>query len=329
MRTPDVALSIVTSLYYSAPFLEEFYRRSVAAASAVTPSFEIVLVNDGSPDGALDVALRLHAQDARVRVVDLSRNFGHYKALMTGLARARGDLVFLIDCDLEEDPGWLAAFGETLRRTRADVVYGVQRTRKGGLLERVSGRLFYDLVNRLLTHPIPRNAVTARLMTRRYVEALVRHRDQEISLAGLWAATGFEQVPVTIDKGKRPGTSYTLRRRISSLVSAVTSFSNRPLIYVFYVGVGVMLVSTAAALVLVVRAINQGIGVPGYASLMVSIWFLGGLTIFSIGIVGVYVAKIFTETKDRPYTIVRAEYDVPWSDDARHDLRASQALLRE
>lgn len=329
MRTPDIGLSIVTSMYRSAPFLEEFHRRVVMAASAVTASFEIVFVNDGSPDDSLDVALRLHAQDPRVRVVDLSRNFGHYKALMTGLARARGDLVFLIDCDLEEDPAWLVTFADTLRRTRADVVYGVQRKRKGGPLERMSGELFYSVFNRLLTHPIPRNAVTARLMTSRYVEALVRHRDQEICLAGLWAATGFEQVPQTIDKGKRPGTSYTLRRRISALVSAVTSFSNRPLIYVFYVGVCVMLLSLVAALVLVVRALTHGIGVPGYASLMVSIWFLGGLTIFCIGIVGVYVAKIFTEAKDRPYTIVRAEYGAPWSDDARHDRRTGEAVLRE
>jgi putative glycosyltransferase len=329
MRTPEVGLSIVTSMYASAPFVEEFYRRVVAAATPASSSFEIVLVNDGSPDNALEVALRLRAQDPRVRVVDLSRNFGHHKALMTGLARARGDLTFLIDCDLEEDPAWLLPFLDALHRTRADVVYGVQRRRKGGWLERFSGRVFFAVFNRLLSHPIPQNAVTARVMTRRYVDALVRHRDREVCLAGLWTATGFEQRPIKVDKGKRAGTTYTWRRRVSALVNALTSFSSRPLIYVFYMGIAVMLLSLAAGLGLVVRTFTHGINVPGYASLMVSVWFLGGLTIFCIGIVGVYVAKIFTETKDRPYTIVRAEYGASWNDDARPDLRTGEAVLRE
>jgi putative glycosyltransferase len=221
-------LSVVTSMYRSAPFLEEFYRRTVDAATASLLSFEIVLVNDGSPDEAMAVALGLRARDARVRVVDLSRNFGHHKALMTGLDRARGDLVFLLDCDLEEDPAWLAGFHQMLRETGADVVYGVQRKRKGSVLERVGGRLFFAVFNRMLEHPIPPNTVTARLMTRQYVRALVQHRDREVCLAGLWVATGFAQRPMEVDKGKRPGTSYTLRRRISAVGTAGTSGSNRP-----------------------------------------------------------------------------------------------------
>jgi putative glycosyltransferase len=126
------ALSIVTSMYRSAGFLDEFHARAVAAATQVTGSFEFVFVNDGSPDGSLEVALDLRKRDPRVRVLDLSRNFGHHQALMTGLAHARGDLVFLIDSDLEEDPAWLLTFHEALRTSRADVVYGVQEVRKAG-----------------------------------------------------------------------------------------------------------------------------------------------------------------------------------------------------
>jgi putative glycosyltransferase len=326
--TAPVRLSIVTSLYRSAPYLDEFYRRCVEAAASLTQSFELVMVNDGSPDDSLSAALRLRQRDPRVRVIDLSRNFGHYKALMTGLAHARGDLVFLIDCDLEEQPEWLAPFHDRLRLAGADVAYGVQRTRKGGWFERATGALFFQLLNRMLTHPIPANVVTARLMSRRYVQALVQHHDREICLAGLWVITGFDQQPVEVDKGSRDGTSYTLRHRVSSLVSAVTSFSNRPLIYVFYIGAVVMAVSLAAAAGLLIRAFAHGIGVPGYASLMVSIWFLGGLTIFSIGVVGVYVAKVFTEVKDRPYTIVRAEYGAPAAHDETADSRSGSAVLR-
>jgi putative glycosyltransferase len=323
-----VRLSVVTSMYRSAPFLEEFYRRTVQAVAALTSSYEFVLVNDGSPDESLEVALRLRERDPRVRIIDLSRNFGHHKALMTGLERARGELVFLLDCDLEEEPEWLLRFHDEMVRTGADVIYGVQSSRKGNFVERATGAVYFGLFNRLLSAPFPRNVVTARLMTRRYVRALVQHRDREVCLAGLWVLTGFDQRPLDIVKGSRDDSSYTLRRRISVLVNAVTSFSNRPLIYIFNIGIAIMALSIAQAGWLVWRSLNRGIGVPGYASLMVSIWFLGGLTIFCIGIIGIYLAKVFTESKDRPYTIVRAEYGAPASDEQPAHHSPGSAVLR-
>jgi len=301
-------LSIVTSLYNSAPYVEAFCTRAAAAAQAIAPDFEIVLVNDGSPDQALQVALDVQRRDPRVRIIDLSRNFGHHKALMTGLRHARGELVFLLDVDLEEEPEWLPRFHAELTTTGADVVYGVQDARKGGWLERTSGTLFFTLFNRMLAHPIPANVVTARLMTSRYVRALVAHEDQEVCLAGLWVLAGFEQRALTIHKHSRNSSTYTMRKRISVLVNALTSFSNRPLIYIFQLGVSVMLLSIVAGSALLYQALSGRVGVPGWASIMVSIWFLGGLTIFCLGVIGVYLAKVFTETKRRPYTVVRAEY---------------------
>jgi putative glycosyltransferase len=311
---PRPALSIVTSMYRSAPYLQEFYTRCTAAASRLAASYEIVLVNDGSPDESLPIALDLHRRDPHVRVIDLSRNFGHHKALMTGLARARGELVFLLDCDLEEDPAWLTSFHAAMKASGADVIYGVQEARKGSWFERLSGWLFFNLFNRFLTHPIPANIVTARLMTHQYVRALVSHRDQEVCLAGLWMLTGFDQRPENVVKGSRERSSYSVRKRISVLVNAITSFSNRPLIYIFQIGIGMMLLSLAAGIVLTYQSLKGHVGVPGWASIMVSIWFLGGLTIFCVGVIGIYLAKVFTETKRRPYTIVRAEYG--WESDA-------------
>jgi len=296
-------------MYRSAAYLDEFHRRAVAAATRLgAADYEILLVNDGSPDASLETALRLRDRDPRVRIIDLSRNFGHHKALMTGLSRARGELVFLIDCDLEEDPAWLVTFEQAMRDTGADVIYGVQQTRKGGWFERVTGDAFYSVFNHLLTQPIPRNLITARLMTRRYVRALVRHRDRELCLSGIWMLTGFDQRPLTVQKGHREGSSYSTRRRISVFVNALTSFSNRPLIYIFQIGISVMLLSALAGAVLLYRSITGRIGVPGWASIMVSIWFLGGLTIFCVGVIGIYLAKVFTETKRRPFTVIRAEY---------------------
>ena len=304
-----VHLSVVTSLYKSADFIREFHRRVSEAAAKVTPDWEIIMVNDGSPDDSLQIAIELQRRDPRARVVDLSRNFGHHKALMTGLAHSRGDLVFVIDSDLEEDPAWLPMFYDVMKSTGAETIYGVQRSRKGGWLERMSGALFYRVFNKLLTHPFPPNIITARLMTRRYVDALVQHRDQEVSLAGLCTITGFEQRSLTVDKGTRGDTSYGLRRRISAFVTAITSFSNRPLLYIFQLGVAVILLSIVAGIVLMYESMTGEVGVPGWASIMVSIWFLGGVMIFCVGVLGIYLAKVFTETKERPYTIIRQIYE--------------------
>ena len=309
-------LSIVTTLYNSSSFVREFHRRASAAAATVTQDYELIFVNDGSADDSLDIALSLHASDAHVRVVDLSRNFGHHKAIMTGLAHASGDLVFLIDSDLEESPEWLANFHDVLLRSGADVVYGVQERRKGGLFERISGALYYTAIELLLEMPIPRNIVTARLMKRRYVEHLVRHRDRETNLAALWMITGFSQVPTAVNKLSRSGTTYTLRKRVSVFVNAVTSFSNRPLIYIFYLGGLIVMTSMVYGGSLIWQELHGGIGIPGWASLIVSIWFLGGVTIFCVGVIGIYLAKVFMETKDRPYTIVRAAYGLESRDES-------------
>jgi len=302
-------LSIVTTLYKSAPYIAEFYERATRAATSMTTEYEIVFVNDGSPDEAVEKAIALHQRDLHVRVIDLSRNFGHHKAMMTGVEHARGELVFLLDVDLEEQPEWLNEFHRIMQSSGADVVYGVQARRKGGAFERLSGAIFYRGFNALLDHPIPENAVTARLMTRRYVNSLVQHRDREMTMAPLWAITGYQQTPVVVDKKSRRETSYSVRHRVAALVDNITSFSNRPLVYIFYLGSFIMFVSACAAAVLIWKTEHGEVGVPGWPTLIISIWFLGGVTIFCLGVIGVYLSKIFTETKDRPYTIVRADYD--------------------
>ena len=298
-------LSIVATLYYSAAYIEEFHARVSSAAQQITSDYEIILVDDGSPDNSLEVALSLVARDPKVRVLELSRNFGHHKAIMTGLDHAKGDLVFLIDSDLEEAPELLSAFHASLKSERADVVYGVQKSRRGGWFERVSGGAFYWMFNLLSTYPVPPNLVTARLMTREYVRALVQHKDREIFLAGLWAITGFRQIASPVDKEHKGRTTYSFVRRVVLLVNAVTSFSSRPLIFIFYLGSAVMSLSAFAGMALIVRYLFFAPFLQGWASLMVSIWFLGGLTIFCVGIVGIYLSRVYSETKERPYTIIR------------------------
>lgn len=302
-------LSIVATLYQSASYIKEFYERAAATAKQlVGDDYEIVLVNDGSPDNSLDLAIKLTEQDSHVVLVDLSRNFGHHKAMMTGLAYAKGELVFLIDSDLEEEPEWLLTLDKQMKRERCDVVYGVQEHRRGGWFEHWSGQWFYLLFNVLSGLALPENIVTARLMTRRYVDALLSHKEREVLIAGLWHITGFDQRSQVIKKHRTSKTTYTIRKKISLFINSVTSFSNAPLVSIFYIGVSISLFALIYIACLVSHRLFFAKPMSGWTSVMASIWLLGGMIISFIGVVGIYLSKIYSETKQRPYTIVRQIY---------------------
>lgn len=308
MVTP--ILSIVATLYGSEAYIEEFVRRASASAEAVVGnSYEIVLVNDGSPDNSLSKARQQGQKLPCVKVVDLSRNFGHHKAIMTGLSFAKGQRIFLIDVDLEEPPESLGLLWETMEREACDVVFGVQERRKGRFVERVGGWLFWALLSRMSSTDVAANPLTARLMTRRYVDALLLHKEQEIFLAGLFAITGFAQMSVPIEKAFRGATSYSVSKRLQLVVRAVTSFSSRPLVWIFYCGVVVSCLSLVVALWLTYRRLALGSAPEGWTSVLVSVWLLGGMMISFIGIVGIYLSRVFLEVKNRPYTIVREVYE--------------------
>jgi len=302
-------LSIVATLYQSASHITEFHQRASAAARQVVgEDYEIVLVNDGSTDNSLDIAVQLTESDSHVVVVDLSRNFGHHKAMMVGLERSCGERIFLIDSDLEEEPEWLISFSEQIGAEKSDVVYGVQNERKGGWFERCSGYLFYTVFNWLSHIEHPRNIVTARLMTRRYVNALLAHKERELVISCLWVITGFKQSSQVVKKHRTSNTTYGLFRKINHLVNAITSFSEAPLKMIFVCGTLVFFVAILFASTLIVQHYFLSKPVDGWTSLMVSIWVLGGMIISFIGIIGIYLSKIFSETKQRPYVIVRDIY---------------------
>jgi putative glycosyltransferase len=184
-------LSVVSTLYHSEPYIEAFVRRCIQAAKRITDDFEIVLVDDGSPDGVLSVALALQQQHKQIRIIELSKNFGHHRAIMTGLCFARGKRVFLIDSDLEEDPAWLIDFWQSMDASGADVVFGVQRKRKGRLAERFLGAAFYWLINMLSHNPLQANSVTARLMTEQYIAGLTQFQEREFAIGDLYVRARY------------------------------------------------------------------------------------------------------------------------------------------
>lgn len=302
-------LSIVATLYQSATYVASFHQRASAAAwQLVGDDYEIILVNDGSPDNSLDVAVKLTEIDDHVVVVDLSRNFGHHKAMMTGLAHATGERVFLIDSDLEEEPEWLNIFAVKMANETCDMVFGVQAQRKGDWFERVTGGFYYSVFRMLTGISQPNNIVTARLMSKRYVNALLLHQERELNIGGLWIIAGFKQCQQTVIKHATSPTTYSLSRKFSHLVNAVTSFSSLPLVFTFYSGLMISLSALVYIVYLSFRYLFISSPPDGYTSIIASIWLFSGLIIFFVGIQGIYIAKVFSEVKQRPYTIIRKIY---------------------
>ncbi len=302
-------LSVVATLYYSKNYIVEFHNRMTAVAQQFAgEDYEFILVNDGSPDDSLELAVELSKRDSHVLVIDLSRNFGHHNAMKIGLEYSRGANVFLIDSDLEEEPEWLIPFSEEMTLQQADVVYGVQKNRKGAWFERWSGTLYYALLNRLLNIKHPKNITTARLMSRRYVDAFLNHKEVESVISCLWVITGFKQIPHFVQKMSKNSTTYGLFKKLVHLANAITSFSVVPLRMIFFCGILVFFIALMYALHLIIGHFFMEKTVQGWTSIMVSLWILGGMIISFLGIIGIYLAKIFTETKQRPYAIIRNVY---------------------
>ena len=303
-------LSIVTTLYKSSPYINEFYERITKEAKKITDDYEIIFVDDGSPDDSLQKCIELHKKDAKVKVIELSRNFGHHKAMMTGLSHAKGDFVFLIDSDLEEEPELLGEFWEELHSSEnLDVIYGVQESRKGGWFEKFSGKAFYKTFNFFSGVKIPNNFLTVRLMTNNYVTELTNFKEKELVFSILTVLTGFKTQQLIVKKLYHSPTTYSTYSKIKLLFHTITASSAKPLWLAFNVGISVTLLSVFYVVYLVYRKVFFDVSIDGWTSVMVSISLFGGLIILFLGIIGVYLANIFEEVKNRPLTIVRKKYE--------------------
>ncbi|WP_217703345.1 glycosyltransferase family 2 protein [Flavobacterium agri] len=306
-------LSVVSTLYRSRRFLESFLDQMLAAINETSfEEYELVFVNDGSPDDSLDYLLERKKDWPQIKLLDLSRNFGHHYAIQAGLSYASGDYVFLIDNDLETPPSVLVEYyGEFRANPELDVVYGYQETRKGGFLEKFSGNLFWNMINKMSDTKIPHNILTERLMTRQYVEELLKLRDANVFIGGMMHWVGFDQKGVPVKKGQREGAStYSIGRRLELMLQAVTSFSGKPLEWLFYIGLLISVGSILFLLYLGGKKIMYGDEVQlGWTSIIaINVLMLGVISTF-LGIIGIYIYKIFKQVQGRPNTIVKKIYE--------------------
>ncbi len=304
-------LSIVTTLYNSSDYIDEFYSRIKQCAEKLTSSFEIIFVNDGSPDDSLMKAISIYRSNENIQIVDLAINSGHHKAMLTGLQHAKGNLIFLIDIDLEEPPELLERFWNDYHNTpNIDMVYGVQAERKGNWFERLSGKVFYKTFNTLSRVKIPENFLTIRLMSQRYVRQLLLFKDSDIMFSLAIELTGFNRVAIQVSKGSRENSSYSLFKRIYIALNAIVSATTKPLWGAFFIGLGVAFISFIYILKIIFLAIMYSSSPKGWPALIVSIWFFSGLIIMFLGLIGLYLAKMFNEVKRRPVSVIRHHYDI-------------------
>lgn len=302
-------ISIVTTLYNSSAHIVEFYQRLLNTVKKIGAEYQIIFVDDGSPDNSLDIAVEIFNNDANITIVELSRNFGHHKSMMTGLEYATGDYVLMIDSDLEEAPELLEVYWKKMCEHKdADVVYGKLLKRKGSVWERLTGGLFYRLLNFLSGENMPADIAFSRLLRKNYVSNLLRFKEREMYIGGLWHITGFNQIPVVVTKFSKGTSSYTFRKKAEMLLNAITAFSSMPLRMIFHLGIFMLLFSIALIIFFSVRKFIYADVVSGWTSMIVVILFMSGIIILSLGVIAIYMSKIFNEVKNRPYTIIRSLY---------------------
>lgn len=306
-------LSIVSTLYKSERFLERFLTEITQSIHNLDiVDFELLFVNDGSPDNSLNYLIQKKKEISEIKIIDLSRNFGHHYAMQTGISYAKGEYIFLIDNDLETPPSFLeACFAELKKNEDVDVVYGYQLERKGKFIESFGGRLFWWALNKFSEVKIPKNILTERLMTKQYVEALLQLGDSNLFLGGMMAWTGFNQKGLPVEKKNREGEStYSTKKRMELMIQAITSFSGKPLEYLFYIGVVISFSSLLMLFALIFQKLIYGDIVQlGWTSLvLLNVLILGIISTF-LGLIGIYLFKIFKQVQNRPNAIVKYIYE--------------------
>lgn len=295
-------ISVVVPIYNEAPILPELHRRLSAALSSLSEAYELVFVNDGSQDGSADLLRAMVSSDRHVRLIDLSRNFGHQIAITAGMDHAAGAAVVVIDGDLQDPP---EVIPELVAKWQEgyDVVYAVRERREGeSFFKRATAAAFYRLINRITNVDIPVDTGDFRLMSRRAVEALKKVRERNRFIRGLVSWLGFRQTGVRFVRQERFAgqTKYPLRKMLKFAFDGITSFSFLPLQLATYLGFIVSVASFLGILYVVYLRLFTQETILGWASLMAAILFLGGVQLITLGIIGEYIGRIYDESKGRP-----------------------------
>src|SRR5690349_4423430 len=306
-------LSVVAPLYQEDALVEAFYERVHAALEGLP--FELVLVDDGSTDRTPELLAGLAARDERVRVIRLSRNFGHQTALTAGLDHARGDAVVMLDADLQDPPEVITRMLDHWR-AGCDVVYAVREQREGeSAFKLATARWFYSLFDKLAQVELQHNSGDFRLLDRIALDALLSMRERNRFLRGMTVWVGYRQAAVPYHRDPRYAgeTKYTISKMLRFSLDAISSFSHRPLQLATLLG---FIISTLAFIAIPVVIVLRVLGsyLPGFSSLTIAVLLLGGIQLIAIGIIGEYVGRIYDEVKGLPLYLLRGRVNIRYDE---------------
>ncbi|NEP04521.1 MAG: glycosyltransferase family 2 protein [Okeania sp. SIO2G4] len=305
-----VQLSIVVPFYNEEPNIDYLFERLISVLKPLEMTYEIICINDGSKDNTLKLLVEYHQRNSLIKVVNFSRNFGKEIAITAGIDYTVGDAVIPIDADLQDPPELIV---EMIAKWREgyDVVYATRRSRQGeSWIKKFTAQRFYRTIQGLTPVEIPPDTGDFRLMDRKVVEALKKLPETNRFMKGLFSWVGYQQTSILYDRGLRfkGETKWNYWQLWNLAIEGITAFSSIPLKIWSYIGISISLISFIYASFLVIRTLIFGIDVPGYASLIVAILFLGGMQLLSLGILGEYLGRVHEEVKRRPLYLVRESY---------------------
>ncbi len=298
--------TIVIPIYNEEQTLPALHERLMTTLSGLDQPFEVILVDDGSRDRSYPLMLKIHEKDPRMKVLRLSRNFGHQVAISAGMDMAEGEAVILMDGDLQDPPELLPQMIAHWRNGY-DVVYTVKKSRRESALKRFAFRSFYRVLHSLSSIDIPLDAGNFSLLDRRVVDVLRSMPERNRYISGMRAWTGFQQIALEYDRGARFAgePQMSLGRLIRLALDGIFSFSDIPLQMAIYLGLVSACVSFAGGLFVLYAKLFTDKAILGWASTIISITFVGGMILLTLGVIGEYISRIYEEVKRRPLYVIR------------------------
>jgi dolichol-phosphate mannosyltransferase len=303
-----VKLSIVSPVFGCAGSLEALYRGVADSADVIGAGrdIEIIFVNDGSPDTSWEVIQRLAIRDPRVRGLRLSRNFGQHAAIIAGLEASCGEWVVVMDCDLQDPPATIPRLYREAVDSGSEIVFALRENRKDSVMKRLSSWAFFKLLSWLTGVRQDGRSANFGVFHRSVIDAVcsMPERQKAFPLMVRWAGFRVRYVPVEHAARAEGKSSYTIRKLLRFAIDIALSYSDKPLRMVAGTGIAFAIVAVLIALYSVIQWIEGNVTVAGFTSLMASIWLLGGVGVFAVGVVGLYVGSVFRNVQGRPVYIV-------------------------
>ena len=303
----NVYISVVTPVYKCAECLDELYTRLIASLRSITNNFEIIMVDDGSPDNAWQIITSIATRDKRVKGIKLSRNFGQHYAITAGLDFAKGRWVVVMDADLQDQPEEIVKLYNKAQEGY-DIVVGKRVERKDTFIKKITSKLFFTIYSYLTDTNIDGSISNFGIYSHKVINSLKSFKEhtRSFGLFAIWV--GFKRIEIAIDHSnrKKGKSSYSIKKLFTLALDSIISHSDKPLKLFLTSGFVLSFLSFLYAIFLVIQFYIFSIPVTGWTSLMVSIYFLGGIIIACMGIIGLYLNKIYDEAKNRPLYIIAA-----------------------